>query len=225
MVAPRIKHLVLSMAFAGQIASCATPLSTPTPIQDPETLIQAVRTAGASIERVTSNTIIVELPDPQFFLLDGELVQIGAAVLQPSELQDLGSTSENTRIWYGHGWYLAYAGREGGVILLLSGLLGEPFQETPLALEEPFPPAIPRAMRKLADALDSSPSDLTVLDFQPMTWQDACLGIESPSDECTPGAVAGWMVSLSLNGMRYVLHSDDAGEIVRWIDPVEGAEE
>ncbi len=175
------------LAFAGQIASCSRPPSTPVPIEDPEALIQALREAGASLERVPSNPLIVELPDPQFYLLDGELVQIGAATLQPPDLQEFGSSGGDIRIWVGPGWYLAYASREGGVILLLSGLLGEPFQAAPVALEEPFPPAIPRAMRKLADALDRSPSDLTVLEFQPMTWQDACLGIESPSGDLHAG--------------------------------------
>ena len=231
MVAPRfegmawIKNIVSLMAFAGQIVSCSTAPSTQTPIRDPQTLIQALRTAGASLENAKSDPIIVGLPDPQFFLLDGELVQIGPSALEPSELQELGATNLNTRIWHGPGWYLAYAGRDGGVILFLSGLLGEPFQETPLALAEPFPPAVPRAMRKLADALNSSPSELTVLDFESMTWPDACLGIESTLDDCTPGAVTGWTVSLMLNDVRYEVHSDDAGEIVRWTDPTEGTEE
>jgi len=216
---------VILLLIAALAVSCSNGPITPQPIRDPDGLVQALRDAGASIEQVSQADLIVDLPRPQFYQLDGALVQIGTAAPEVSDLDALASSDADLRIWFGRGWYLAYDGREGGVILLLSGLLGDPVQATPIALEEPFPPAIPRAMRRLAEDRGVSPSELTVLDFQPAIWPNSCLGIEVQATACAQDEVSGWVLTLLLDGTKYQLHCDEAGENVRWDDPVSGGEE
>lgn len=215
-----ILRAVLLLGTAALAISCGKNSTFSQPIRDPDGLVRDLRAAGANLEAAAWNAPFVDLPDPQLYQLDGEMVQIGAAELEEIDLQMMVSSQAGLRVWFGSGWYLAYAGRDGGVILLLSGLLGDPIQAEPINLEEPFPPAVPSAMRKLADELGVSPSDFTVLDFQPVVWQDSCLGIESQAADCTRGETSGWVLTLLIDGLKYELHSDEAGEIVRWGVPI-----
>jgi hypothetical protein len=216
LAANRIRITAVLLAITFLVNSCSSGAVTPQPIRDPGGLVQALRQAGASIEQATRADPVVNLPGPKLYLLDGELVQIGAATLGEAGLEALVSSSPDLHVWIGTGWYLAYDGREGGVILLLSGLLGDPIQAAPTTLEEPFPPAVPRALRRLAEDLGVSPAELTVLDLQPAMWPDSCLGIITQTENCFVGEVSGWILTVLENGSQYELRSDEAGEIVRW---------
>jgi hypothetical protein len=188
-------------------------------------LLRILRAAGAVVEPSQEEPIIPSLPG-EMLQVDGETIQVGD--LQGdlprarAQLAGSGPDTEGTArplTWMGSGWYAVYDGRDGGLILLLSGLLGDPIRSTPISVEEPFPPAVPGAMRALAKALGREPQEIVVLGYQTVIWPDACLGIPKPGEICAQAETPGWLIQVSLDEKVYALHSDETGGVVAWNEP------
>jgi hypothetical protein len=205
------------------LAACGTQgVPSTTPISSTADLIRALRAAGAEVVRVHVEPLVSSVPG-ETWRVDGEVIQIGelpqaadAAQLQELEAWVASGAQGEPKIWIGSGWYAAYAGYDGGHILLLSGLLGDPHRATAVAIDEPFPPAVPYALRIFADAHNREPQEVAVTGYQSVVWPDACLGIKQPGRACAQVETPGWLIRATLDGAVYDLHSDESGAFVVW---------
>lgn len=121
------------------------------------------------------------------------------------------------RLWASGPLLVAYTGQEGGVVLVLDGLLAE--RLTPLAPpgadEEPYPPAVTAAIRDLADRLGVPPAEVEVLAFEAATWPDSCLGLPGAGEGCLDAETPGWHVTLRAEGGTYRYRTDEVGANLR----------
>ena len=142
-------------------------------------------------------------------------------VIRLQELvEDAGGNMANefswARIWSHDRLIIVYFGRDGGTILLLSGLLGDPLGEPSAPVDKPFPPAIPSAMQALAEALGISPTLIEVVSFETVVWSDSCLGYPEQSEGCDDVETPGWKILLSVDQRDYEIHTDELGLEVRF---------
>jgi hypothetical protein len=110
---------------------------------------------------------------------------------------------------------LIYPGQEGGVILPLSALLGDPIVGIDSQSEEPFPPSVVAALLWLAQDLEVEPSGINVLRFESVEWPDSCLGLQGPEEDCAQVIVPGWRISLKHGERVYTIRADDVGSELR----------
>jgi len=223
---PVLQIGLLSLAAALLLFACGTQDVPPTiSITTSADLVRVLRAAGAEVENSTAGRVLPSLPG-DMLRVDGEPVQIGdlasdGADIQAQIRESAGDPVRQSAplVWTGPGWYAIYDGRDGGLILLLSGLLGDPLRSTPAPIDEPFPPAVPFAMRTLAEALDREPQEVFVLGYNPVIWPDTCLGLGRPGEACAQVETPGWLIQVSLDASVYNLHSNDTGDMVRWAEP------
>jgi len=206
--------LLPALICAAALAGCQSGgLRSPVAIDSPQALVGALQAAGAVVTPVPGEALLSTL-DGQLVLVNGERIQVGPADgSHPVEAPQGGEL-----VWTGPGWYAAYRGHDGALIVLLSGLLGDPLRPTPLAADEPYPPVVPLAMRSLARATGHAPQEIEVLAYRAVIWPDACLGIEQPGQVCAEVETPGWLIDASLAGRVYHLHSDESGAAIVWDD-------
>jgi hypothetical protein len=157
-------------------------------------LLRILRAAGAVVEPSQEEPIIPSLPG-EMLQVDGETIQVGD--LQgdlPGARAQLAGSGPDTE---GTARPLTWMG----------------------SVEEPFPPAVPGAMRALAKALGREPQEIVVLGYQTVIWPDACLGIPKPGEICAQAETPGWLIQVSLDEKVYALHSDETGGVVAWNEP------
>jgi hypothetical protein len=118
-------------------------------------------------------------------------------------------------IWSAGRLLVVYPGTDGGVQLLLGGLLGDPLTALPEGPEEPYPPAVPAAIAAWAEAQGLDPSSVEVISYLPAEWSNGCLGLPGPDESCAPGTVSGWIVELRTGDQLGTAHTDDLGQQVR----------
>ena len=118
-------------------------------------------------------------------------------------------------LWASGKLVVVYAGTKGGVILLLSGLLGDALTYVPSDTDEPYPPGVTSAIGALAAQLDVDPAQITVVAYEPVEWPDSCLGMPESEEACAEVITPGWQVRLELDGKVYELRSDSLGEQIR----------
>jgi hypothetical protein len=118
-------------------------------------------------------------------------------------------------IWATGQLIVVYPGVDGGTVLLLSGLLGDPLTLEAPAVDEPYPPAVLAAIGAAAAQTGVGPEQVQVLDYEPREWPDGCLGLPGPDEMCTEAVVTGWMVHLSLGGNPIVFRVDEFGAELR----------
>jgi len=112
---------------------------------------------------------------------------------------------------------VVYPGTEGGLVLLLSGLLGDPLTAQPDGPEEPYPPAVAAALVAWADSQAQDPASVEVIGYTAAEWLDGCLGLPATGESCAPGAVRGWVVDLRAGELSGSAHTDDLGLRVRLV--------
>jgi hypothetical protein len=112
---------------------------------------------------------------------------------------------------------VVYPGTDGGLVLLLSGLFGDPLTTQPDGPEEPYPPAVASAMVAWAESQGLDPAGVEVIGYTAAEWLDGCLGLPATGETCTPGAVRGWVVDLRAGELSGSAHTDDLGLQVRLV--------
>ncbi len=122
---------------------------------------------------------------------------------------------DRPNLWGAGPLLVAYPGTDGGAILLLSGLLGDPLTKAPAPADEPFPPAVVAAIRRLAESLGMPPTEVQVLAFEPATWPDSCLGLPQEGEGCLEVETPGWRVTLHAGGETHVYRTDEVGTNLR----------
>ncbi len=118
-------------------------------------------------------------------------------------------------IWGSGSLIVVYRGYDGGIVLLLSGLMGDPFTYEAPSDDQPYPRSVVAAIRFLADELHVNPASIQVLDFAPVEWPDSCLGLPGHDEQCTQMLTPGWRVMMKVSGNIYEFHTDEVGDQVR----------
>jgi hypothetical protein len=192
-------------------------------------LLSALADAGAEVVTISLNSPLFDV-DSRAVMLNGEKTELyefenaderklGVIHLQALLEQDWKDTTDelsSARIWPHDRLIVVYFGRDGGTILLLGGLLGDPLQEPGLAEDEPFPPAVPAAIHALAEAKGEDPSLIKVLSYTFVEWSDGCLEYPHPEEFCAQMLTPGWRILLRLGDQEIEIHSDEMGGEIRW---------
>ncbi len=110
---------------------------------------------------------------------------------------------------------VTYRGDDGGTVLLLSALLGDPLSPTSPSAEGPYPPAVLAAIAEVARRTDVNPQRVRVISFQEKVWSDECLGLGRPGEQCRAAEIEGWQISLEAAGKGYEVRSDQVGGTIR----------
>jgi hypothetical protein len=118
-------------------------------------------------------------------------------------------------IWATGQLIVVYPGADGGTILLLSGLLGDPLTSEAPALDEPYPPAVLAAIGAASEASGALPQDIQVISYESREWPNSCLGLPEPDEMCAEAIVPGWLVRLNASGVQIVFRVDEVGAVLR----------
>ena len=120
-------------------------------------------------------------------------------------------------VWRAGSLLVIYPGSDGGLLLLLSGLLGDTLSASPEGPEEPYPPAVAAAIAAWAEAQGVDPAGVEVVSYTAAEWLNGCLGLPDPGESCLTGAVKGWVVELRAGELLGTAHTDDLGLQVRLV--------
>jgi len=192
-------------------------------------LLKALDDAGAEIITISQDAPLFDV-DSRAVMLNGDKFELyefenedererGLIHVQAVHEDAWKNTTDelsSARIWPHDRLIVVYFGRDGGTILLLGGLLGDPLQEPGLAKDEPFPPAVPAAIHALAEAKGEDPSLIKVLSYTFVEWSDGCLEYPHPEEFCAQMLTPGWRILLQLGDQEIEIHSDEMGGEIRW---------
>jgi hypothetical protein len=193
--------------------------------RSPEGIVFAAQNAGLEAE------LGEEQPEDWTGLVAGRIMISGENVLvYPLEgsatadafqerVLDGSDPSPASQWWVSDHLAVNYAGAEGGVVLFLISLFGEPILGPGVVGEEPYPPAIPKAIQAVAEEYGVSPTSAEVLQYEETEWPDACLGVPEVSELCADVITPGWLVQLRVEGQEIEVHTDFLGDQVRWETP------
>ena len=135
---------------------------------------------------------------------DGDIVD-GTAIVWP----------DRPKFWATGRLIVVYTGTDGGVILLLSGLLGDPLTGSSTLVDEPYPPAVTAAIQYMAYSLNVEPARVDVLSIEAVDWADSCLGLPEAMEECVKVVTPGWLIIMMVEGQIHRVSADRFGNDVR----------
>ena len=111
------------------------------------------------------------------------------------------------------------------VLIVVAVLLGscDTADEAGVNEDGTLPPvAATAAERALGERLSISTEKIDVVSYDRVEWSDSCLGIIGAEETCTPEPVVGWRVILSVDGDRYVYHTDYDGTAALLVEGPDG---
>lgn len=215
------------------LAGCAgtgdESLPAPVRIVTSQDLIQALNAAGASPTELDRPAASIFGAPGQTLLLGGSQVQVfefendqaRAAVSQsidPTGYAVGGQPVDwegRPNIWAVGRLIVVYPGADGGTVLLLGGLLGDPITVQRSDLDEPYPPAVLAAIDGLAEQSGSAPEVVEVVNYEAVEWPDGCLGLPDAGEACTEAITPGWRITLRLAGRTFRFRADALGTELR----------
>lgn len=224
----RLTPLILAMCLILTTCKSDSP-PTPFPIEGEADFLEALEVAGAEV----ADTALMGWP--QFGL--GRVFQVNQGLVYVYEYEDNNQaeavidqlSDDGTRldgsqlpwqysphIWLKNRIIVTYDGSDGGLILLLNGLLGDFVNREPIASDEPYPPAVAVVIGTLLEERGLEPGEIEVLSFKPAIWSDSCLGMPGPDEECIEAEVPGWAVTLQIGDESLRVHTDEFGREIRW---------
>jgi hypothetical protein len=118
-------------------------------------------------------------------------------------------------LWVSGKIIVLYRGIDGGTIMLLNGLLGDPLSYEVPSIDEPFPPAVVAAIRYVAEMTGIDPELIQVRDYEEVDWGDACLGLASTDESCAQVITPGWRIDILANDILLEIRSDFSGSVIR----------
>lgn len=222
---PNWRHLPALASICAALLSCTPqPLVDPGPatlalLDSPQSLIAGLQRAGAEVATGEQLPALPGTRAGQVLRLADERVAVYPVIhqIQPTLL----GLGPGERAWRQPGLLVIYAGDDGGTILLLSGLLGDPLVPSPPAQDEPYPPAVAVAIVQAAERLGVTPAQVEVLAFAEQPWLDDCLGLPPAGQTCSGGPLDGWRIELQIGLERLTVHTDWVGGRLRFAE-VEG---
>jgi len=192
-------------------------------------LVTMLERAGATVQEVAAPV------PPAFNAPDARTLQVNEGLVY---VYEYGSVDEGKTIaeglslsgealpWEGRVSFwpagkllVIYPGTDGGLVLLLTGLLGDPLGVSPEAPEEPYPPAVASAISVWAEAQGVDPASVEVVGYTAAEWLNGCLGSPAAGESCAQGTVSGWVVELRAGELLGTAHTDDLGLQVRLTSP------
>jgi hypothetical protein len=222
----RVGRLVWMLAF---VTGACQPKGT-AGFASSQALRTALRQAGASVEAVEGTPLaVLDAKQAGVLQVNGELVTVYtyastadaervASTIAPDGRSIAGARlpgDERMMAWSSGRVIVVYPGTDGGLILLLGGLLGDPLTVPTDSPQEPYPPAVTAALLAWAESLGINPSSVEVAGNSPAEGPDGCLGLPDQGETCTAAAVAGWVVELRSGERTATAHTDDLGLRVR----------
>jgi hypothetical protein len=208
------------------LAGCAVPPEPEGPqIATADDLQAALQDAGMQVEITDTPAALGSLGGGHEMSVDGSRLLLfsfeseeARLAATSSWLEDEAPTlaaAEALTIWARGEILIAYRGSEGGVVALLSGLLGDPLTLPRDAVEEPYAPGVVSAIGFLAQELGADPGRIVVVEVDPAEWPDSCLGLGQPNESCADVVTPGWRIVLRFEDATYVVRSDEFGQVVR----------
>lgn len=76
------------------------------------------------------------------------------------------------------------------------------------------PQAVLETANRLSDELGVSVEEVEIVEFEPVEWPDACLGIPQEDLACAEVITPGFRVALEVNGEQYEFRSNQDGTII-----------
>jgi hypothetical protein len=198
-------------------------------IEDKQDFIEALQDAGADL-RETAAPGNFDLGVPaEVFQIDSAVIYVYEYESQEARTAISASIAvdgsgidarpfpwpDRVNIWATGRLIVAYPGTDGGTIVFLNGLLGDPLTQPSSPVDEPFPPAVTAAVGFLAEHMDVIPGDVEVIEFIPASWPDSCLGLPDEGETCEQVATPGWKILMRLGAEEFEVHSDQIGEHMR----------
>jgi hypothetical protein len=199
-------------------------------IEDKEDLIKALRDAGAELAETSAETPanlevvpeVLQVNSAIVYVYEYENVEARTAISDTLVVEETSIDSqslllpERINVWVSGRLIVAYPGTDGGTIMLLNGLLGDPLTQPSPSVDEPFPPAVAAALGFLADKLGVNPGDMDVVSFTAETWPDTCLGLPDEGEMCAQAETPGWRIMIGVQDQEFEVHSDQIGENLRY---------
>ena len=209
----------LMMSISISMSSCGRATATPAALLTVDNFIKAMRETGVELRAGDEEgpTVLglapqsVRLGDEQLFIYDSIETLDPLQVLGQLE-QDLGPRY----LWVGEHLLVLYEGNDGGTVLLVESVLGDPAIGPPTPGDEPYPPAIPAALQIVAAELGAQPAEVEVLAYEMVEWSDACMEFEQTDEVCADVITPGWRIHLRLGTLAIEAHTDMLGMIIRW---------
>jgi hypothetical protein len=224
--------LLISIAAASCLAlpeprSSGPPI--PTPVSDAAAFIQSLRDIGLEVAETGTPTNLSSENPGTVLRIDHETIQIfqfettekrkeAADSIAPDAFSVAGQPVEWTaepKIWSSGRLIVTYDGLDGGVIQVISGVLGDPITIQLSTSDEPYPPALLMTMQVLALDLEVDPATIDVISFEPTEWEDTCLGLPREGEVCEQRASSGWSIHLRVAANDYRFHTDELGLDIR----------
>jgi hypothetical protein len=201
----------------------------PPPIVTSDDFVQALRQVGAEVRldpagegpflEVPARAIVVDGVGVLTYEYASEADRQAVSGSISMDMTTVGGKevtwSAPPKIWATGRLIVAYTGSDGGTILVLNSLLGDPLRPGEPEVDEPYPPAVAAAIEALASKLAVDPASIEVADFETMDWPDACLGLSQAGELCAESVTPGWRVDLLAAGKEYEAHTDLLGSQVR----------
>jgi hypothetical protein len=224
---PRVARSCATILAAILIASCAR--SGPPRIVTADDLMEAIQEMGAE-------TIDLGEAPGDGFGVAGRRIRVDSAEIEVYEYENADareavsstiapeatavgeiptSWPDRPHIWAAGRLIVVYVGTDGGTVLLLEGILGDPITEEEEAGEAPYPPAVTAAIRALSQELGLDPGAVEVLAYEAVDWPDACLGLPAPGEACSEVITPGWQIRLRAGGTEYEVRTDTLGAVIR----------
>lgn len=228
---PTVIFLTAMIIYVG-LSSCRRSTINPSEMENLGVLKNSLENAGANIQEGGKTSI-------DHFDIQGQTLFINQDAIEVYEfvgLLEREAVSQNISangmvvdgkivswetkpvVWGSGSLIVFYWGYDGGIILLLSGLMGDPLTYEAPAEDEPYPPSVVAAIRFLADQLQVDPGSIQVLDYTSAEWSDSCLEAPKPEEVCSQGLTPGWRVMMKVLDEVYEVRTDQLGEHVRQPD-------
>jgi len=74
---------------------------------------------------------------------------------------------------------------------------------------------VDRLRQDLSKRTQLPPATLKLIEAEPQTWNDGCLGMVSPEESCTQALLEGWRVVFANADQRWVYRTDQQGRDIR----------
>lgn len=213
---------VVGFVLVGLTAACSGPPEPPGPLIDSaDDLVGALRAAGVEVQETAMAALRAGLPGGRVVLVGAERVEIYELPTEDDRqrrLADLrldASATGAPNVWGGGRIIVVYDGLDGPTVALLSGLLGDSLTLVHPDTVEPYPPAVAAAVGRLAESIGVDPGAVEVVAYESMEWPDACLGLAQPEEACAQVVTPGWLVTLQVDSLTYLVRTDELGGVAR----------
>lgn len=213
---------IWSALLLGLLCACSgNTLPTPVKIESAVDFKEALDKAGVEVRQSEPHAPDIPEAEVQSWDVNGEPIYVysltegfdGDQILNQFSASNMGLTEvgQELQAWQRDSFVVVYHGDDGGVVLLISGLLGDPITRQVSGPDEPYPPAVSAAQHMLADELGVSPAEVNVVNYEDVLWPDSCLGLAEQDEACAEVETPGWRIELKVEGADFVLHTDMVG--------------